>query len=307
MAKCTTSISSWSSASPAGRRRTRASSFAASNSPDGHASGYQADLDQGAVWLGRIYDEHGRALLVERGARVSIAPDGRRWTDVFAEPKSFLPVIKAGDWNTYRITAKASHVEVRINDVLFSVLDDHEAKAAEWSGKIAFQLHSGPGPVEDPVPQHQLTDLGQDGDAGTRRSIQARDRSQSDGAGRHRAARAMTRSRSISALRPARSKAGRPKATRGKAAGQRRHRGAAQARQPAITRASSGSAATSSSATKARARSPRPSFTVTHPWASFLVGAGKDQGHRARGDRRGSHGQSDPERQRRRTGRTCSA
>ena len=27
-----------------------------------HVSGYQADLDQGATWLGRIYDEHGRAL-----------------------------------------------------------------------------------------------------------------------------------------------------------------------------------------------------------------------------------------------------
>ena len=55
--------------------------------PDGGAAGYQADLDDGAVWLGRIYDEHGRALLAERGTRVSIAPDGRRWIDVFAEPQ----------------------------------------------------------------------------------------------------------------------------------------------------------------------------------------------------------------------------
>ncbi len=128
---------------------------------NGHASGYQADLDQGAVWLGRIYDEHGRALLVERGARVSIAPDGRRWADVFAEPKSLASVIKAGDWNTYRITATASHVEVRVNDVLMSVLDDHEAKAAEWSGKIAFQLHSGPGPAKIQFRNIQLTHLGE--------------------------------------------------------------------------------------------------------------------------------------------------
>ena len=129
-------------------------------SPQGHASGYQADLDQGAVWLGRIYDEHGRALLVERGARVSIAPDGRRWTDVFAEPKSLASVIRAGDWNTYRITARASHVEVRVNEVLMSVLDDHEAKAAEWSGRIAFQLHSGPGPAKVQFRNIQLTHLG---------------------------------------------------------------------------------------------------------------------------------------------------
>ncbi len=128
---------------------------------NGHASGYQADLDQGAMWLGRIYDEHGRALLVERGSRVSIAPDGRRWADVFAEPKSFLPIIKKDEWNTYRITAKASHVEVRVNDVLFSVLDDHEAKAAEFAGKIAFQLHSGPGPAKIQFRNIQLTRLGQ--------------------------------------------------------------------------------------------------------------------------------------------------
>jgi|UniRef100_UPI003783910F putative membrane-bound dehydrogenase-like protein len=134
--------------------------FRCQQSPDGHASGYQADLDQGAVWLGRIYDEHGRALICERGSRVNIAPDGRRWTDVFAEPKSLQSVIKPGEWNQYRITATASHVEVRVNDVLMSVLDDHEAKAAEWSGKIAFQLHSGPGPAKIQFRNVQLTHLG---------------------------------------------------------------------------------------------------------------------------------------------------
>lgn len=146
--------------------------FRCQQSPNGHASGYQADLDQGAVWLGRIYDEHGRALICERGSRVSIAPDGRRWTDVFAEPKSLQSVIKPGEWNQYRITASASHVEVRVNDVLMSVLDDHEAKAAEWSGKIAFQLHSGPGPAKIQFRNVQLTHLGKTampvrGDAGT--------------------------------------------------------------------------------------------------------------------------------------------
>ncbi|MDG2122544.1 MAG: DUF1080 domain-containing protein, partial [Verrucomicrobiales bacterium] len=34
---------------------------------DHGAAGYQADIDDGAVWLGRIYDEHGRALIAERG------------------------------------------------------------------------------------------------------------------------------------------------------------------------------------------------------------------------------------------------
>lgn len=137
--------------------------FRCQQDANGHASGYQADLDQGAVWLGRIYDEHGRALLVERGSRVSIAPDGRRWADIFADPKALASVIKPDGWNTYRITAKASHVEVRVNDVLMSVLDDHEAQAAEWSGKIAFQLHSGPGPAKVQFRNIQLTHLGKTG------------------------------------------------------------------------------------------------------------------------------------------------
>lgn len=128
--------------------------------PNGSASGYQADLDDGKVWLGRIYDEHGRGLLVERGARISVAPDGRRWADVFAEPKAFANLLKKGEWNRYRITATASHVEVRVNDVLCSVLDDHEARAAEFSGKIAFQLHGGPGPAKVQFRNIRLTHLG---------------------------------------------------------------------------------------------------------------------------------------------------
>ena len=134
--------------------------YRAQQHPDGHASGYQADLDDGALWLGRIYDEHGRALICERGQRVNIAPDGRKWVDVFAEPKGLKSAVKFHEWNKYQITATASHVEVRINDVLFSVLDDHDAKNAEWSGKLAFQLHAGPGPAKIQFRNVMLTDLG---------------------------------------------------------------------------------------------------------------------------------------------------
>lgn len=48
-----------------------------------HVSGYQADLDMGSTWLGRIYDEHGRALLVERGERVQLLPDGKKASETF--------------------------------------------------------------------------------------------------------------------------------------------------------------------------------------------------------------------------------
>ncbi len=126
----------------------------------GTASGLQCDLDQGAVWLGRIYDEHGRALVMERGTRVSLSPDGRKWADPFADPKSFTTVPKANDWNRYRIRAEGSHVQVWVNDVFFGALDDHDAKHAEWSGLLAFQLHSGPGPAKVQFRNITLRDLG---------------------------------------------------------------------------------------------------------------------------------------------------
>jgi putative membrane-bound dehydrogenase-like protein len=113
---------------------------------DGEAKGYQADLDDGATWLGRVYEENGRGVIAERGSRVSIAPDGRRWVDAFATPSSLRAFVHVGEWNTYHVRVAASHSELWINDVLFSSLDDHQAGAAALSGRIAFQLHAGPGP-----------------------------------------------------------------------------------------------------------------------------------------------------------------
>lgn len=129
--------------------------------PDGHAQGYQADLDDGKLWLGRIYDEHGRALLVERGARVSIAPDGRRWNEDFGKPSDYVQLSRpAGEWNTYRILASGPHIELWINGTRVSVLDDHQADAARYAGVLGLQLHSGPGPVKIQFRNLQLTALG---------------------------------------------------------------------------------------------------------------------------------------------------
>jgi putative membrane-bound dehydrogenase-like protein len=129
--------------------------------PDGEAAGYQADLDGGKVWLGRIYEESGRALMAERGTRVSVAPDGRRWSETFAEPASLASVIHPNEWNTYRIVARASHVETWINGVLFSQLDDHQADKAAFTGQLAFQLHAGPGPAKIEFRNVLLTPFGE--------------------------------------------------------------------------------------------------------------------------------------------------
>lgn len=134
--------------------------FRSRRNPDGHAAGYQADLDQGQTWLGRIYDEHGRGLITERGTVVSIAPDGRRWADPFASPDDFQNLLKPDDWNTYRIIASGPHVAVWINGRRISALDDHQVGEADYSGRIAFQLHSGAGPARVQFRNVQLRELG---------------------------------------------------------------------------------------------------------------------------------------------------
>ncbi len=117
--------------------------FRSERLPEGHAKGYQADLDDGKTWLGRIYDEHGRGLLVERGIRLAIAPDGRTWSDVFALADSIRAVVRADDWNRYRISATAAltarkeafAVLDRVGDkeavpVFMTLLDDAAIRAA---------------------------------------------------------------------------------------------------------------------------------------------------------------------------------
>jgi putative heme-binding domain-containing protein len=90
--------------------------------PNGSVKGYQADM--GAGWWGKLYEEHGRALLWDKPGDAHV---------------------KAGDWNTYEILAVGNKTRTAINGKLCVDLDD--PKGAR-EGIIAFQLHSGFGPME---------------------------------------------------------------------------------------------------------------------------------------------------------------
>ncbi|MDP3072735.1 MAG: DUF1080 domain-containing protein [Opitutaceae bacterium] len=135
--------------------------FRSERLPDGTAKGYQADIDLGVRYLGNIHDERGRSILAPRGTRLSIAPDGRRWTEKFGEPDDYKVLFRpAPAWNTYRIVAYASHAELWLNGTRISVLDDHDAKLARHAGLLALQLHRGAGPMKIQFRQLQLTALG---------------------------------------------------------------------------------------------------------------------------------------------------
>ena len=79
--------------------------------------GYQADIGPG--WWGKLYEEHGRALLEAKGGE---------------------EFVKKGDWNHYEIVAAGSRVRTWINGNLCVDRDDPEGARR---GVIGLQLHSG--------------------------------------------------------------------------------------------------------------------------------------------------------------------
>ncbi|MEX2176126.1 MAG: PVC-type heme-binding CxxCH protein [Pirellulaceae bacterium] len=83
----------------------------------GEMRGYQADIGPG--WWGKLYEEHGRALLEAKGGEQSV---------------------KKGEWNRYEIVAAGSRVRTWINGNLCVDRDDPEAALR---GVIGLQLHSG--------------------------------------------------------------------------------------------------------------------------------------------------------------------
>jgi len=126
---------------------------------DGHAAGYQADIDHGTQWLGCLYDEHARGLLAKRGYKVGIHQDGERVEASFADSDSLGKHYKKEDWNEYHIKAVGPVISLSINGHLFSELSDHQTGEQDFSGKLALQLHSGP-PSKIAFKNIRLKDLG---------------------------------------------------------------------------------------------------------------------------------------------------
>jgi len=84
---------------------------------DGEVMGYQADVGTG--WWGKLYEEHGRALLWDKPGDAHV---------------------RAGEWNTYEILARGSRIQTAINGRLCVDLDD---PMGAREGILAFQIHSG--------------------------------------------------------------------------------------------------------------------------------------------------------------------
>jgi hypothetical protein len=111
-------------------------------------SGYQADLEAGKKFSGILYEERGRGTLAERGQKTKVltAEDGKAKVEVLGSlgnRDEIQAVIRAGDWNEYKIIAKGNHLQHFINGrQTVDVLD--EGAVASKSGVLALQIHKGP-------------------------------------------------------------------------------------------------------------------------------------------------------------------
>lgn len=88
---------------------------------NGEMKGYQADI--GADWWGKLYEESGRALLVNQDNAEHV---------------------KQGEWNEYVVRAVGNRVQSFLNGIQVVDLVD---STGDKAGQLAFQLHSG-GPTE---------------------------------------------------------------------------------------------------------------------------------------------------------------
>jgi len=93
--------------------------------PNHHeVSGYQADMGDG--WWGALYDE-------SRRNKVLTGPDQTK----------MKTVVRAGEWNDYRIRAEGTHIQIWLNDV--QTVDYTETDPnVDVTGLICPQIHGGP-------------------------------------------------------------------------------------------------------------------------------------------------------------------
>jgi hypothetical protein len=111
--------------------------------------GYQADLDYAGRYVGMLYEEKGRGILMQPGQHIRVKPAGADGKPVIepagaaTDPAAIAAAYRKGEWNELVIQADGNHLRHLLNGTLTAEVHDlDEAKAAR-SGVLALQLHAG--------------------------------------------------------------------------------------------------------------------------------------------------------------------
>ncbi len=105
-------------------------------------TGYQADMNGGGNYVGFLYHP-GKHLIGGRGEKVTLAADGKKEAQRFADSAELQKQYKAEDWNTYRIVCRGPAITLYVNGVLMCEFADHDPKTPR-QGFITLQMHAGP-------------------------------------------------------------------------------------------------------------------------------------------------------------------
>lgn len=112
--------------------------------------GYQADIDFAGKYIGMLYEEKGRGIVMQPGERIRIgASTGSAAPPVerIGEPTPAAQrtgAYRQGQWNEMVIHAQGNVLRHFLNGVLTAeVIDEDEGRRAA-NGVLALQLHRGP-------------------------------------------------------------------------------------------------------------------------------------------------------------------
>ena len=113
--------------------------------PEFVVHGYQADFETGKSFSGILYGEGFRGILAQRGTETVIGDDHKpRTLGKIGDSAAIQALIKAGDWNSYRVTAKGFKFTHEINGQVTCVCTDEDKAQRRPSGILALQVHAGP-------------------------------------------------------------------------------------------------------------------------------------------------------------------
>ncbi len=109
----------------------------------GLVHGYQADIDGQGKFTAGIWDENGmRSSLSARGQHTVIAADGTR-TVTPLPGAAALAGLRCDQWTHYQVSALGPRMELRINGITATILEDHETGKAASSGILAMPVIAG--------------------------------------------------------------------------------------------------------------------------------------------------------------------
>jgi hypothetical protein len=122
--------------------------------------GYQADIDTSGQYIGMLYEERGRGIVMKPGQKIRIdagaadpeAKDkkGKQKAKAKVEvvstiltPEEHAAAYQKGEWNEMTIIAKGNHLQHFLNGKLTADVTDADDEKGAKSGVLALQLHKG--------------------------------------------------------------------------------------------------------------------------------------------------------------------